>query len=87
MCLQHSGALLASLRWVAQLFLWGSAAWVLNGHFLLFPGDGPSEKLNTYFTAYSVLVGGTLFWTGAYLAVLEALNAALEVKVRSCPEF
>lgn len=65
---------------MAQLFLWGSVAWVLNGHFLLFPEQGPSDSFNLYLTAYSALVGGTLFWVGAYLAVVEALNTAKEVE-------
>ena len=64
---------------MAQFFVWGSVAWVLNGHFLLFPGQGPTGTFDLYFTSYSALVGGTLFWIGAYLAIVEALNAAKEV--------
>lgn len=68
-------------RWVAQLFTWGSVMWVLNGHFLFFPGQGPSANFNLYITSYTALVGGTLFWFGAYFAIIEALNIAEEV----CP--
>ncbi|KAK9820029.1 hypothetical protein WJX72_005268 [[Myrmecia] bisecta] len=58
--------------WVAQLFLWGSVAWVINGFFsFLWLSD---EHLVTYGVGYTALVGGTLFEVGAILAVFEALN-------------
>ena len=67
-------------RWTAQLFTWGSVCWVLNGQFLFFPGEG-STNFDFYFTGYTALAGGTLFWVGAYFSVVEALNVGQQVRL------
>mmetsp|Transcript_21318 Transcript_21318/g.64142 ORF Transcript_21318/g.64142 Transcript_21318/m.64142 type:complete len:390 (+) Transcript_21318:300-1469(+) len=64
--------------WTAQLFVWGSCCWVVNGWFLFLPTG--RDNLNLYMAAYFALGGGTLFWIGAYLSVVEALNTDVQVR-------
>ena len=60
---------------VAFWFTLGSICWIVNGHYFLWPKGGNSDlQVNTNITGYSALCGGLLFWLGAYMAVLEALN-------------
>ena len=50
-------------RWIAQLFLWGSMCWCVNGIFLFCPPVS-NENVLLYVTGYTALAGGTLFWIG-----------------------
>ena len=50
---------------------------VVNGWFLFLPTG--HENLNLYMASYSALAGGSLFWIGAYLSVVEALNTDNQV--------
>lgn len=60
---------------VALWFTFGSVCWIINGQYFMWPiGNNPDLPINTSLTAYSALVGGLLFWVGAYLAVVESLN-------------
>lgn len=63
--------------WIAQLFLWGSMCWCVNGWFLFLPVG--NENVDLYVSGYTALAGGTLFWIGAYLSVVEALNTGVEI--------
>ena len=67
---------LQNISWhVAAWFTLGSAAWIVNGHIVLWPIDGNAESTTSVdVVGYSALVGGLMFWLGAYLAVVEALN-------------
>jgi len=50
-------------------------------HALLQPTS--HEKLNFYMSGITAVIGGSLFWIGAYLSVVEAVNA--DTKARSAP--
>jgi len=68
-----------SLQWsniswhVAVLFSLGSICWIVNGQYALTQSSS-SNIINA--EGYSALIGGLLFWAGAYFAVLEALNVS-----------
>eukprot|EP00890_Picochlorum_soloecismus_P003865 jgi/Picsp_1/447/NSC_00445-R1_integral membrane protein len=70
---------LFSLQWsniswhVAVLFSLGSICWIVNGQYALMQSSA-SNVVNGI--GYSALIGGLLFWVGAYFAVLEALNVS-----------
>ncbi|KAG8912223.1 hypothetical protein FRC01_005218 [Tulasnella sp. 417] len=61
--------------WVAVLFLVGSIFWCANGvlAFCFYTLSTPHILLSEAATAF---IGGTLFWIGAYLSYVEALNPA-----------
>lgn len=64
---------LMNISWhVAFWFTLGSAAWIVNGHFAMWPV--PNSEKNTYIVGYSALAGGLLFQIGSYCGVLESLN-------------
>lgn len=65
-----------NISWhVAVYFTLGSIAWVINGQYFMFPVAGDADlQVNINLTGYSALVGGLLFWVGAYLSIVEALN-------------
>ena len=65
-----------NISWqVAVWFTLGSICWIINGQYFMWPQhENASLPVNVHITGYSALVGGLLFWVGAYLAVLEALN-------------
>lgn len=65
--------------WIAQLFFLGSICWVVNGWYLFLPTS--NQNKNSYGAGYAGLVGGTLFWFGAWLSVVEALNTDIEVRL------
>lgn len=65
--------------WIAQFFFWGSICWVVNGWYLFLPTS--NEKVDLYVAAYTGLAGGTLFWFGAWLSIVEALNTGIEVRL------
>ncbi|KAG8680771.1 hypothetical protein FRC08_016067 [Ceratobasidium sp. 394] len=62
--------------WLAVVFVFGSAAWVINGFLLFLPLLSPS-KYPSHQKAASALafIGGTTFELGSYLMFVEALNA------------
>lgn len=57
---------------VALWFTLGSACWIVNGHYMMWPLADKSR--NKRVQGYSAVAGGTLFLVGAYLAVVESLN-------------
>ncbi len=65
-----------NISWhVAVYFTLGSVAWVVNGQYAMWPRDGDASlQFNINAMGYSALVGGLLFWVGAYLSIVEALN-------------
>jgi hypothetical protein len=65
-----------NISWhVAVWFTLGSIAWVVNGQYAMWPRQGDSDlQVNVNLTGYSALAGGLLFWIGAYLSIVEALN-------------
>jgi len=60
--------------WVAQFFLWGSVAWVINGFVVWLPCVLSSVADNKMSGGVSALVGGSLFEIGALLALIEAAH-------------
>ncbi|WPT18091.1 hypothetical protein PSENEW3_00006093 [Picochlorum sp. SENEW3] len=61
-----------NISWhVAVYFTLGSVCWIVNGQYALMQ-DSSTHVTNAI--AYSGFAGGMLFWIGAYLAVVEALN-------------
>lgn len=61
-----------NISWhVAVYFTLGSICWIVNGQYALMQ-DSSTHVVNAI--AYSGFAGGMLFWIGAYLAVVEALN-------------
>lgn len=61
-----------NISWhVALYFCLGSICWIVNGQYALRQNDS-SYVINAI--GYSGFSGGMLFWIGAYLAVVEALN-------------
>jgi hypothetical protein len=70
-----------NISWhVAIYFTLGSVAWVINGQYAMFPVAGDANlPVNINLMGYSALVGGLLFWVGAYLSIVEALNEKEEV--------
>lgn len=65
-----------NISWqVAVWFTLGSICWIINGQYFMWPKQGDANlEVNIHITGYSALVGGLLFWVGAYLAILEAIN-------------
>lgn len=65
-----------NISWqVAVWFTLGSICWIVNGQYFMWPKQGDASlEVNVHITGYSALVGGLLFWIGAYLAILEAIN-------------
>ncbi|KAI9031479.1 hypothetical protein DFJ74DRAFT_629101 [Hyaloraphidium curvatum] len=64
---------LGNVSWqVAAWFTAGSVCWVINGQYVIWPPANPEAA--DLVTSWSGFVGGLLFWVGAYLAVVEALN-------------
>ncbi|KAL4534372.1 hypothetical protein Ndes2526B_g06764 [Nannochloris sp. 'desiccata'] len=65
-----------NISWhVAVFFTLGSIAWVINGQYAMWPVDDDANlQVNINLMGYSALVGGLLFWVGAYLSIVEALN-------------
>jgi len=64
--------------WVGLVFTLGCVAWVVNGHYALYPtapaaGVGDKEQAVSV-SAIAALVGGTLFEIGSWLLYWEALN-------------
>lgn len=58
-----------NISWlVAEFFTMGSVCWCVNGYYAYSVPD------NSDAIAYSAFAGGMLFWVGAYLAVLQAIN-------------
>lgn len=61
-----------NISWhVAVFFCLGSICWIVNGQYALMQDDS-TYVVNAI--GYSGFAGGMLFWVGAYLAVVEALN-------------
>jgi len=61
-----------NISWhVAVYFCLGSICWIVNGQYALMQDDS-TYVVNAI--GYSGFAGGMLFWLGAYLAVVEALN-------------
>ena len=61
-----------NISWhVAVFFCLGSICWIVNGQYALMQ-SGSTYVVNAI--GYSGFAGGMLFWVGAYLAVVEALN-------------
>ena len=61
-----------NISWhVAIFFCLGSICWIVNGQYALMQSNTP-YVVNAI--GYSGFAGGMLFWIGAYLAVVEALN-------------
>lgn len=48
-----------------------SVCWVINGQYAMWPVSDSAQ--NTNIEGYTALVGGLLFWIGAYLAILEGV--------------
>ena len=65
-----------NISWhVAIFFTLGSIAWIVNGQYAMWPVQGDAElQVNINGSGFSALVGGLLFWVGAYLSIVEALN-------------
>ncbi|GBE84485.1 hypothetical protein SCP_0604640 [Sparassis crispa] len=63
--------------WVAQVFVLGSALWVINAFLLYLPllDVGPAHPDAAAWCAFA---GGTFFEVGSYLMVVEALNTGHE---------
>jgi hypothetical protein len=57
----------------------GSIAWVYNGQLAV-------EESASLWLDYSAFIGGMLFWVGAYLAIVQALNAELHVRTTGYDE-
>lgn len=56
-----------------------SVAWVLNGWFLFLPSG--NEELDYLMSSITAVIGGSLFWIGAYLSVVEAVNTDQKVSL------
>ncbi|KAG8987805.1 hypothetical protein FRB90_003134 [Tulasnella sp. 427] len=65
--------------WVAMLFLVGSVFWCANG-VLVFCFSSLSTTPILASEAATAFIGGTLFWFGAYLSFVEALNPARDAR-------
>ncbi|EIW73039.1 hypothetical protein TREMEDRAFT_22078, partial [Tremella mesenterica DSM 1558] len=66
--------------WIAVLFTFGSAVWVVNGFLVWFPILRPN-LVTTAFTntaAAFAFIGGSVFEIGSYLMVVEALDRGRE---------
>jgi len=68
----------ANISWhVAFWFTLGSISWIVNGQYSMWPLSNTTANTNA--AGYSALAGGLLFWVGAYLAVVEALNEKSDI--------
>ncbi|WVQ82815.1 hypothetical protein IAT38_004947 [Cryptococcus sp. DSM 104549] len=67
--------------WIAVLFTFGSAVWVVNGYLVWFPILRPQLDTNnyTYTASATAFIGGTIFEIGSYLMVVEALDRGREI--------
>lgn len=79
--LLHHGNVMGRLKMLMLLLLLlcRSVAWVLNGWYLFLPSG--NATLDYMMASITAVVGGTLFWIGAYLSIVEAVNTDQKVRL------